>query len=211
MLWGKEKAHKHKQFCPVIAWVRGGLPTEWSGVKCLCAVCGTQETLTCSSGYPAKMPYIRRKRDFWKKHLPKRYGPSSPPSNSVASSKEIPLPKKYWISRKSLSQISSTWKEAGKALPFARTSRGYYWKIRIKHHPALRTKKKVGKKTCPSFPRSFRQCQGKPQEMTCEPLETLGNEQKPPKKTKTFRSKKNTKETKKTKEKKDREAANSEP
>ena len=34
---GKEKAHKHKQICPVIAWVSGGLPTGWPGVKCLCA------------------------------------------------------------------------------------------------------------------------------------------------------------------------------
>ena len=42
---GKEKAHKHKQFCPVTAWVRGGgLPTGWPGVKCLCAVCGTERT-----------------------------------------------------------------------------------------------------------------------------------------------------------------------
>ena len=34
-------AHKHKQFCPVTAWLRGGLLTGWPGVKCLCAVCGT--------------------------------------------------------------------------------------------------------------------------------------------------------------------------
>ena len=38
---GKEKAHKHKQFFPVIARVGGGLPTGWPGVKRLCAVCGT--------------------------------------------------------------------------------------------------------------------------------------------------------------------------
>ena len=41
---GKDKAHRHKQFCRVIAWVRGGvLPTGWPGVKCLCAVCRTKE------------------------------------------------------------------------------------------------------------------------------------------------------------------------
>ena len=36
---GKEKGHKHEQFCPAIAWVSGGLPTGWPGVKCfaLCA------------------------------------------------------------------------------------------------------------------------------------------------------------------------------
>ena len=32
---GKEKAHKHKQICPVTAWVREG---GWPGVRCLCAV-----------------------------------------------------------------------------------------------------------------------------------------------------------------------------
>ena len=37
---GPKKAHKHKQFCPVTAWVRGGgLPTGWPGVKCfMCCV-----------------------------------------------------------------------------------------------------------------------------------------------------------------------------
>ena len=51
---GKEKAHKHKQVCPVTAWVGGVLPTGWPGVKCLCAVCGSQETyVEILSGYPA--------------------------------------------------------------------------------------------------------------------------------------------------------------
>ena len=44
-LSGKKKAHKHKQFFPVIARIRGGgLPTGWPGVKRLCAVCRTKET-----------------------------------------------------------------------------------------------------------------------------------------------------------------------
>ena len=51
---GKEKAHKHEQFFPVTARVGGGgLPTGEPGIKCLCAVCGTQETKTFPSGYPA--------------------------------------------------------------------------------------------------------------------------------------------------------------
>ena len=42
VLSGKEKAHKHKLFCPVIAWVRGGLPTgspggQGSNVYVLCS------------------------------------------------------------------------------------------------------------------------------------------------------------------------------
>ena len=54
---------------------------------------------------------------------------------------------------------------------------------------------------CPSFPWSFRKYQGKPQKhqgflSPHEPLKTLENKQKTPKKTKDFRSKKNTKETK---------------
>ena len=32
---GKEEAHKHKQFWPAIAWVRGGLPIGWPWIKCL--------------------------------------------------------------------------------------------------------------------------------------------------------------------------------
>ena len=49
---GKEKAHKHKHFFPVIVRVGGGpdrrrpggqgSPDGWPGVKSLCAVCGTQ-------------------------------------------------------------------------------------------------------------------------------------------------------------------------
>ena len=35
----REKTHKHKQFCPVTAWVRGGLPTRRPEVKSSCAVC----------------------------------------------------------------------------------------------------------------------------------------------------------------------------
>ena len=53
LLSRKEKAHKHKLFCPVTDWVRGGLPTWWPGVKCSCAVCGTQGKQTFSSGYLA--------------------------------------------------------------------------------------------------------------------------------------------------------------
>ena len=35
---GEEKAHKHKQFCPVTARVGEGLPTRWPGVK-RCVLC----------------------------------------------------------------------------------------------------------------------------------------------------------------------------
>ena len=36
---GEEKAHRHKQFCSVIVWVGGGLPTggQGSNVYVLCA------------------------------------------------------------------------------------------------------------------------------------------------------------------------------
>ena len=43
---GKKKAHKHKQFCPAIAWVKGGvLPTGWPGVKCSRAVCANPNNI----------------------------------------------------------------------------------------------------------------------------------------------------------------------
>ena len=40
---GKKKAHKHNQFCPVIVWVRGALPTRWPGVKCLYVLCAERK------------------------------------------------------------------------------------------------------------------------------------------------------------------------
>ena len=43
LLPGKEKAHKHKQFCPVTAWVRGGSPGRVArGQMSMCCVRNTR-------------------------------------------------------------------------------------------------------------------------------------------------------------------------
>ena len=54
---GRIKAHKHKQFCPVTARVRGRLPTGWPGVKCLCAVCGIQGKQIFSAPRPSRVKF----------------------------------------------------------------------------------------------------------------------------------------------------------
>ena len=60
---GKERAHTHKQICPVTARLGGVLPTggqwspdRWPGVKSLCAVCHKQFRPDTWPGGPGTRP-----------------------------------------------------------------------------------------------------------------------------------------------------------
>ena len=47
---GKEKAHKHKQFCPVIAWVRGSPDRMARGQTFMCCVRNRRNIVTRPGG-----------------------------------------------------------------------------------------------------------------------------------------------------------------